>query len=344
MSKRSVKVRKMYINGDGAISEETAAELWKTRGREFHYLSIQYLKEDKCAILQQATAQRKLLRRLQVEVRGNCYERALAPYLVTCGSTLEVLSLAFQNSLPLLLGATKFPSLHTLDLGFTRWNGGVTTAEFENDFLHRCPNLIRFSGSDSTGRSAFLRALAKHCPLLQVLSLHCKGIDTAELVVALRACTQLHTVMLKSSEGTKPEDGAAIAEHCHNLHSLLLDEPTADLIDTIVPRLPQIEHLVLRTGSSEVILPIHVLTGRCDQLKSLTLGSLNEIPESALIDLLSTLPLLEEIYLHTVVGPCISNAVLSALGKACSRLRRASFICLKAGDVRVEGFRALAQG
>jgi hypothetical protein len=232
MSKRAVKVRKMYINGKNAISEETAAEFWKTRGSEFQYLSIQYLEEDLCAILQQATTQGKLLRRLQVEARGNCYDLALAPYLVSCGASLEVLSLSFQNSLPLLLGAAEFPLLHTLDLDFTRWYGGETTAEFENDFLRRCPNLLRFSGYDSTGRCAYLRALSTHCPLLQMISLHCKTIDTAELVVALRACTQLHTVVLKSRDGRKTAaDVAAITEHCHNLHSLMLDEPTAEMID-----------------------------------------------------------------------------------------------------------------
>jgi hypothetical protein len=112
----------------------------------------------------------------------------------------------------------------------------------------------------------------------------------------------------------------------------------------IAPRLPQIEHLALTSGSSNTVLPINVLPGRCEHLKSLALSSLNDIPESALIDLLNTVPLLEEISLHTTLGPCISNEILCTLGKVCPRLRRASFICLNVGGLTVEGFHALAQG
>jgi hypothetical protein len=121
MTMRSVKVRKMHINGDGAIDETMAASFWKNQGSEFQYLSIQRLTPEQCSILQQATALRKMLRRLQVETCKLPYSLAVAPYLEACGASLEVLDLSFQDSLPLVLGTATFPSLHTLGLTYASW-------------------------------------------------------------------------------------------------------------------------------------------------------------------------------------------------------------------------------
>jgi hypothetical protein len=268
--------------------------------------------------------------------------------LEACGASLEVLDLSFQDSLPLVLGTATFPSLHTLGLTYARWLGGGTTAEFEMDFLSRCPNLVRFSGNDETQRSGYLGALTARCPLLEMLSLRIGAIDTAELTALLQACPKVHTIALRSQYGTNPEDIAAVAEHCQRLHSFLLTEPTADMVAAIVPRLPQLEHLVLASGSSETVLPIDILPGQCGNLRSLNLSSFTDFSEPALIALIGTVPLLEELDLRTVMPPCLSDNILRALAKGCPRLR-----LLRCGgggrnpndgNLTVEGFTALMQG
>jgi hypothetical protein len=280
-----------------------------------------------------------------MEVRDNSYETVVAPYLEACGATLEVLALTAPDARRLLHEETMFSSLHTLGLENPRWYDSETAANFESDFLRRCPNLVRFSGAAGMEYSAYLRALTLHCPLLQVLSLECSTIDTADLIALLRACTQLHTIMLRPLDRyTKPADIAAIAEHGHNLRSLLLDEPTAEMIDAIAPRLPQIEHLALISGCSWVVLPIDQLVGHCGNLRSLKLTCLQELSEPALVALLSGTPLLEELDLKSYREPCLTDIVLRALGKSCPRLRLLSFSTADPKDITADSFKALAQG
>jgi hypothetical protein len=121
----------------------------------------------------------------------------------------------------------------------------------------------------------------------------------------------------------KVVDIAAIAEHCHGLRSLLLDGPTAEMIDVIAPRLPQIEHLALISGCSWVVLPIDQLVGHCSNLKSLKLAcSPSGLSEPALIALLSGTPLLEELDMWGAMASSFSDGIRSALRKGCPRLCR----------------------
>jgi hypothetical protein len=163
----------------------------------------------------------------------------------------------------------------------------------------------------------------------------------------LQACKHVHTIVLLTRDGTKTAaDVAAIAEHGHKLHSLMLDEPTAEMIDAMAPRLPQIEHLALVSGSSRLVLPIDRLSGRCSHLRSLMLTTMRDLPESKLIALLSGMPLLEELVAKSLLGSCLTDNILCALGKLCPHLRRLrlSLHCMDPIDPAVESFHALAQG
>jgi hypothetical protein len=311
-------------------------------------LSIQRLKPDRYSILQQATTQRKLLKRLQLQTCQDSYSLVVVPYLEVCGASLEVLALSFQDRVSLMLGTAAFPNLHTLGIScpYARWRGGGNTQEFEEDFIRRCPNLMRFNGINESKQCSFLRALTAHCPLLEVLHLQIGVTDAVELTALLHACPRLHTIALRSRYGTKIEDIAAIAEHCPNLRSFLLKELSDDMIAAIIPRLPQMEHLALVSGCSDTVLPIHLLPGRCGNLRSLTLSSVADISEPAFITLLGTVPLLEELDLNTLAQPCLSDNILRALAKGCPHLRRLHCFGRDPNDrdLTVEGFSALLQG
>jgi hypothetical protein len=268
----------------------------------------------------------------------------VVPYLEVCGASLEVLALSFQDRVQLVQGTVAFPNLHTLGIScpYARWRGGGNTPEFEEDLIGRCSNLISFNGINESKQCSFLRALTAHCSLLEVLHLQIGVTDTAELTALLHACPRLHTIALRSRYGTKTEDIAAIAEHCPNLRSFLLREPSDDMVTAIAPRLPQMEHLALVSGCSETVLPVYLLPGRCGNLRSLTLSSVADISESALISLLGT----EELDLNTLAQPCLSDSILHALAKGCPHLRLLRCFGRDPNDrdLTVEGFKALLQG
>jgi hypothetical protein len=89
LTKRPVRIRKIYISSHGRINKTMASKFWGSMGSSFEFAAFELMTKAQHSFLKQAAAQRKTIKRLQVDTAEVAYRVSIAPYLRACGFTQD---------------------------------------------------------------------------------------------------------------------------------------------------------------------------------------------------------------------------------------------------------------
>jgi hypothetical protein len=129
----------------------------------------------------------------------------------------------------------------------------------------------------------------------------------------------LHTISLHTDREGTEQRLAEIMQHCGQFRALRIPLAQPSAIRLLLPRLSAFHHLALHNLECSTDAPIRLLSAHCGQLRGLSLHGLIGVTPAALVVLLSSLPLLQELDLSYI--RCLTADVLDAIGATCKNLR-----------------------